>query len=367
MEKQIFTIILLTIVSLNVLGQSFKLDATGANDMRLRTSSLDRLTVLTNGNVGIGITSPTTRLHLVGDGNDGTNGTLKISNGGIYSMLFDSDEIDTAPNRPLYLNNNSTGNVFLSTGGGNVGIGATTTPDSKFHVFDGSAGAVTALPGTVGTFESGANTFLSVLSSIGGLGGLAFGNPTGNQRGLLLYNHGTDLMTFITGSVTRLAIEGSGDVGIGTISPATRLHVEGTAESNGTTGVFKVTNGVRSLIFDGDEIDGVGNGPILLNNNSTGGVYIGANGTGLKEIIKVTVSIPSFAVNANLCSSQDINVSNVAVDSAVSASPDNGIATGLFIAYARVSSAGIVRIRFCNFTAALITQSTSDFHVAVVR
>jgi hypothetical protein len=121
------------------------------------------------------------------------------------------------------------------------------------------------------------------------------------------------------------------------------------------------------MLFDGNEIDGASNGAIYLNNNSTGGVFIGANGTGLKEIIKVTVSIPTFTVSANLCSSQDVSVTNAAIDSAVSASPDNGIVSGLFIAYARVSSAGIVRIRICNFTASSITQSTSDFHVAVVR
>ncbi len=366
MKKQIFTIILLSVISLNtVLGQ-FKLDATGANDMRLRTNNVDRVNILTNGNVGMGVTAPVTRLHLDGDSNDGITATLKITSGSLASLLFDSNEIDAAPNGTLYLNNNSSGNLNLVNGGGKVGIGITSA-DSKLHVYNGSAGIVTALAGTVGTFESNSNTYLSVLSPTGALGGLLFASPNGVLSGNLLYNHATDLMTFGTASATRLTIKGSGDVGIGTTTPDTKLHVEGTVDNNGTTATFKVTNGGSSMLFDGNEIDGASNGAIYLNNNSTGGVFIGANGTGLKEVIKVTVSIPTFTVSANLCSSQTISVTNAAVDSAVSASPDNGFVSGLFIAYARVSSAGNVLIRVCNFTASSVTQATSDFHVAVVR
>lgn len=87
----------------------------------------------------------------------------------------------------------------------------------------------------------------------------------------------------------------------------------------------------------------------------------------MKEIIKVTVSVPTFTVSANGCANQDISVANTAVDSAVNASPDIGIINGFFIAYARVSSAGTVWIRVSNFTGASIMQGTSDFHVAVVR
>jgi hypothetical protein len=67
MKKQIFTIILLLMGGITAFGQSFKLDATGANDMRLRTSATDRLTILPAGNVGIGTVTPNTKLQVNGD------------------------------------------------------------------------------------------------------------------------------------------------------------------------------------------------------------------------------------------------------------------------------------------------------------
>ncbi len=189
-------------------------------------------------------------------------------------------------------------------------------------------------------------------------------NPTTNFIGT------TDVQGFAvrTNNTERMRVLSTGEVGIGTTTPDTKFQVEGTVDNNGTTAIFKVTNTAgASMLFDGNEIDGAANGPIYLNNNSTGGVFIGANGSGLKEIIKATVSIPTFTVIANGCSSQNISVVNAAVDSAVSASPDTGFVSGLLIAYARVSVAGNVLIRVCNFTAFNITQPTSDFHVAMVR
>jgi hypothetical protein len=84
MKKQIFTIITLLIFSTTIFGQ-FQLNATGSNDMRLRTNNLDRLNILTSGRVGIGTASPSSLFHtFVGDAGTvsprtGTIGTFETN------------------------------------------------------------------------------------------------------------------------------------------------------------------------------------------------------------------------------------------------------------------------------------------------
>jgi hypothetical protein len=84
MKKQIFTIITLLIFSTTIFGQ-FQLNATGSNDMRLRTNNLDRLNITTSGRVGIGTVSPSSLFHtFVGDAGTvsprtGTIGTFETN------------------------------------------------------------------------------------------------------------------------------------------------------------------------------------------------------------------------------------------------------------------------------------------------
>jgi hypothetical protein len=374
MKKQIFTIILFTMVSLNVLGQSFKLDATGANDMRLRTGAVDRMYIHpTTGSIGIATTSPNAKLDI--------NGDLALTKKLTYSTPGTQNALDRQGASRIYISGTVTLNgiaggedgmvIFLYTSLGstltinNESLSALTSNRIATHT--GATVTITARGGVSMIYDSILSTWR--------IFGFADENSTWNAKG----NAGTVPSTnFIgttdsqgfairTNNTERMRIIAGGNTGIGTPNPDTKLHVVGTVDNDGTNATFKITDGGDSMLFDGNEIDGAGNGPIYLNNNSTGGVFIGANGTGLKEIIKKTVSVPTFTVTANNCSNQDVSITNVAVDSAVSASPDNGFTSGLFIAYARVSSAGIVRIRVCNFTASSITQSTSDFHVAVVR
>ena len=374
MKKQIFTIILFTVVSLNVLGQ-FRFDS-GINSLRFQTGGIDRMYINpTTGNVGVATISPNAKLDL--------NGDLALTKKLTYTTAGVQNALDRQGASRIYIS--VAGTVTLNgIAGGEDGLvvflytaaGATlvinnesilATSGNRIATHTGATVTITARGGVSMIYDSSLLTWrifgFADENSTWNSKGNAGTNPTNNFIGT------TDSQGFAfrTNNTDRMRIAAGGNVGIGTLSPDTKLHVEGTTDNNGTDATFKVTNGGSSMLFDGNEIDGASNGPVYLNNNSTGGVFIGANGTGLKEIIKVTVSIPTFTVSANLCSSQTISVSNAAVDSAVSASPDNGFVSGLFIAYSRVSSAGSVLIRVCNFTGSSITQATSDFHVAVVR
>jgi hypothetical protein len=374
MKKQIFTIILFTVVSLNVWGQ-FRFDG-GTNSLRLQTAGVDRMYIHpTNGNVGIATTSPNAKLDI--------NGDLALTKKITITTAGTQNALDRQGASRIYFS--AAGTVTLNgIAAGEDGMvlilytalattlvinneSASATVGNRIATHTGATVTITA--------RGGVSMVYDALLSTWRVFGFADENSTWNSKG----NAGTtassnfigttDAQGFAvrTNNLDRIRVASGGNVGVGTVSPDTQLQVEGTQDNNGTTAIFKVTNGSSSMLFDGNEIDGASNGPIYLNNNSTGGVYIGANGTGLKEIIKVTVSVPTFLVSANGCVSLNVSVTNAAVDSAVSTSPDNGFTSGLFIAYSRVSAAGNVLIRVCNFTGSSVTQTTADYHVAVVR
>ena len=91
-----------------------------------------RMSILANGNVGIGTTNPSRKLHLYGDGDQ----LIFIENTGTYHLyagLSSSVGIIGSNNAtPLSLQTNGASRVYIDTSG-NVGIG-TTTPGAKLSV-----------------------------------------------------------------------------------------------------------------------------------------------------------------------------------------------------------------------------------------
>jgi len=164
--------------------------------LTLKTASSDRLHINSNGNVGIGTTSPSYKLDV--------NGTLHSSNitlaDGIYhegdtntyiNFLSDQIQMATAGSVRAYINSS-----------GNVGIG-TTSPNAKLNI-NGSVkiestnplyfGGTTSVPNwEIKAYGSGGNDLLI--------------NDTGTNSGDLIF----------TGQ----------DFGVGTTNPLEKLHVSG--------------------------------------------------------------------------------------------------------------------------------------------
>ena len=137
-----------------------------------------------------------------------------------------NDFLGTTDNQPLAIRTNGTEALRVGTTG-NVGIG-TTEPNHVFHVRTGDA---------VGLFEStGTQAFLRLTTREGIDNRVEITNRPGGRLSL-----------FTSGAGDVLNITRGGNVGIGTVTPAARLSVNGDVE---VTGDIRLLNADCAEDFD---------------------------------------------------------------------------------------------------------------------
>lgn len=231
-----------------------------------------------NGNVGIGINSPSFKLDV--------NGRMRLRHGtdGTPGIWFNKSD-NTAPIAFMGLLNNeyigiygdqgAAWNFLMSTITGNVGIGLS-SPSQKLHVngsglFNGNITAragvsgATALANTVGTLENSTNLYLSILTPNANEAGILFGNPASSTHGGMVYNTAStpNGLQFRANSAVRMVINNSGNVGIGTTNPTTQLHIRG-----GASGAVPTSLG--SAVFENDDDSNIN---ILAPGDKTTGIW----------------------------------------------------------------------------------------------
>jgi hypothetical protein len=216
------------------------------------------MSIINDGNVGIGTTSPSAKIELY-------DGNFKISDGN--RIIFGvSDPQIYGNSGVLTFRTNSTDKMYLDANG-NLGIG-TTAPGAKLEISSSTAASLLNIKGAGGNgllFVSGsgivgigtaspANSKLHIyadhvsghsvlkiqtITSIasGGVPSLAFFDSDGTRNTLLyaasdgtyLANEVNKPIIFSTNSTQKMTIASTGLVGIGTTVPASLLHVYSTS------------------------------------------------------------------------------------------------------------------------------------------
>ena len=253
------------------------------------------------GNVGIGTTSPSYKLHVSGTGgtrmsitNTDTNwAALQIqAKGNQADYIFFKDDTEERvriaaldSNDLVFSNTNSVTERMRITSSGQVGIGTPSPQD-----YDAESDDLVVAQGVNGTNPTPGITIACLANqAAAGRGALRFADGTsGNQRyrGAVEYQHSGDDMFFRTSGSIQVAIDSAGNVGIGNTDPSTKLNVANAGEvivrssmtaADGFRGGFEADNqhtgGTIWSMFSTNNSDGYfGGGKFVIANESMGGV-----------------------------------------------------------------------------------------------
>ena len=214
------------------------------NDQKLATTS-----------TGIDVTGTATMDGLTVDGNIIQSGGDEIQNSGTLRLNGDYDasgagNIDLKTKGILrqsvgnngdisfYEDTGTTAKLFWDASAESLGIGTTTFPSSNTRIAiqgtQGASGSDTNVAADDFFIDNDGNTGMTLGSANDGVGYYAFADADVSLRGGIFYDHSTDDMGFRVASATRMTIDSSGRVGIGTDSADEALEVNGDLKISGS-------------------------------------------------------------------------------------------------------------------------------------
>jgi hypothetical protein len=218
------------------------------------TASINQLAITSDG-VGIGTTSPANLLHVKG----ASAGALELARfrleGATNNPMLKIEADEANQTAGIDVSGSTATELTFSVGGsekaridgsGNVGIG-TSSPSGVLHLAANTA--ATTLPSIVFEDTGTTSTRLGSLTNDNGDLVLAMtASLTDLRAAVTLFDDRK--ITFSTNASERMRIDSSGNVGIGTTSPATALDVNGTVTADALTveGVTTIKDSVAPYI-----------------------------------------------------------------------------------------------------------------------
>ena len=226
------------------------------------------------GNVGIGVSSPETKLHIDGgvEASMTEDGFVLIGNKSGINMVFDENEINVRNNgiiSALYLQRHG-GNTYLNSGGGNSYLNG-----GGGNTYLGHGG------GTTYSGWNGGNTHLAVGggdATVGGATTNAKFNVTSDGYQVYLRNPDNGVNDWYIGASNAAWTAGDDRL---IFSPTNSsadavFQLNDVAENTGTSAPVEIISGSQKMLMDGNEIDA--NSSLYINHNSNSNTYINPTG-----------------------------------------------------------------------------------------
>ncbi|MCE7934664.1 MAG: hypothetical protein DYG96_08725, partial [Chlorobi bacterium CHB2] len=317
---------------------------------------------------------------VVGGNTDSATATEAFVGGGLRNtasaaqsvVVGGADNKATAANSGVFGGtNNRVTNTFATIGGGQNNL-----IDATEAAIGGGSGNHIRFSSGRGVIAGGLND--SINGSFGAIGGgeRNFVNGTASAIPGGRYLKVGDNSFGFNGSATNTMVDLSGQDTIAAFNDVDLLigNTDGHAQvlrfyENNSSFTYTGTNftGLRSAaittantIYTLPDAAPASNGQMLV--STTGGTMSWGNKT-----TKTTVTKDVASVGAGASSVETFTVTGAGTTGAVSISPQNALADGLIISYARVSAAGTVEVKFRNESGAAIDPASMDWYISVVE